>query len=786
MSNSHTRLTMYALISAIESDLRDAIQDCCGSMLLKDFINDENSVNKIYERVKRDSTISHEQLSVSGALDYFDFSDTYKNINVNANLFPTQMSQCINENTPLFEKISPIRNRVMHFRPLHYEDLPTIVDGCTHLTHSTSFSWRRIKETFEKLNSNPGYVLSLEIPAYDSSNRDNHNLPLPDFDETGLIGREDIVKKIKELCRGPYPVISIVGEGGIGKSAVALKVAYDILDDATFHYDAVIWVSSKTTQISVAEIIDIQGAIKTSLDMFSDIAVQLGGTIDNPIEEVLEYLAEFKILLFIDNLETILNTQVRDFFGSLPSGSKVIMTSRIGLGAYEYPLKLSGLDAKNASYLLRQLAKRRDVPSIKTAGPGMLANYCQRMLYNPGYIKWFISAVRTGVSPEDALQHSDTFLDFSMSNVYNYLSEEAKKLISGFLLVPNWKEPAELAYFLNFEAVLIQKYLQELLSTNMLIESSRTSYNTIRTVYQLSELARAFLAKHHHISQNVKDSINKMKNTLRSIQNYQDPANHDRSRYNPTQIKIRLKSDRLITKQLRDALEYTNKRQLVEAFKIFDETRRLAPDYFEVHRVIAYYYTVTGDYAEARRSYELAIQQAPQLPQLHYWYGNFLLNKDDSLDEAVSFLRKAQEIDSGSVEVKISLLRCYMYMKNFNAAYGIIADIENIENNLLFSNHIKRMFYDLKIQLEYRIAESDCHCNDIKSSIDHFLKLKEIFHKIPNELKDYSMIDRIRKTKSTVELLKRKDITHDHTNSLDMLITWLDDAGRVYACKPTF
>ena len=59
---------------------------------------------------------------------------------------------------------------------------------------------------------------------------------------------------------GGFPVISIVGEGGVGKSALALKVAYELIDkDSPF--DAVVWVTSKTTQITLNEIREIKGAI---------------------------------------------------------------------------------------------------------------------------------------------------------------------------------------------------------------------------------------------------------------------------------------------------------------------------------------------------------------------------------------------------------------------------------------------------------------------------------------------------------------------------------------------
>ena len=129
-------------------------------------------------------------------------------------------------------------------------------------------------------------------------------------------------------------------------------------------------------------------------------------------KEIIEYMGTFKIALFIDNLETILDDKIRNFISEIPQGSKIIITSRIGLGAYEYPIKLQGMEENYASQLLRKLSQIRNVEPLYKMEESVLRKYVNRMGCNPSYIKWFVSSVQTGLSPESILQNSDMFLDF--------------------------------------------------------------------------------------------------------------------------------------------------------------------------------------------------------------------------------------------------------------------------------------------------------------------------------------------------------------------------------------
>ncbi|WP_219587486.1 hypothetical protein, partial [Vibrio parahaemolyticus] len=65
------------------------------------------------------------------------------------------------------QKLVPIRNRVMHIRPLQFEDFPTVTNTCKKLSEEESSIWPKVKSTLERLEVDPSFVLSLDIPVVD-------------------------------------------------------------------------------------------------------------------------------------------------------------------------------------------------------------------------------------------------------------------------------------------------------------------------------------------------------------------------------------------------------------------------------------------------------------------------------------------------------------------------------------------------------------------------------------------------------------------------------------------
>lgn len=749
MAFNLTRMSVYALICALEEDLR---------ALIKNHIKDISLINKSLLdrarlRVEKDIGVLFGDLELNDYVDYFDLGDTYQIINGNSTNFPIHVAKHIKSKTPSFDSLVPIRNRVMHIRPLNYDDYPTVSALSEDLLKQQPDIWLNTKEILNKLATNPSYVLGLEIKNLEVEEGVSHNLPLPDFDETGLIGRDDDVAQVKKLCLGAFPVISIVGEGGVGKTALALKVAYELLEDRCSPFDAIVWVTSKTTQITVNEIREIKGAIKSSLGIIQEIADQISGNPHSSLDEIVEYLSTFKIALFIDNLETILDENIKSFVSALPQGSKIIITSRIGLGAYEYPVKLQGISEGHASQLLRVISRLRRVDSLSRLDESVMRHYVNRMHRNPSYIKWFVSSVQTGIDPENVLQNSGIFLDFCMSNVYEFLSSDAQTLTSSLQCAPGHKDIPELAYLNDFDSLRVQKSIQELMSTNMLSQASKAKGASVKTTYQLSELARSYLGKYHKPSKTFQDKIRDKRNKLNSIFE-QQLSKRNRNTYSLNNIKFRDKSDRVIVKMLYDAQRFIVENQHDIAYELLQEAHRLAPDFFEVARVLAYFHQKSGNLSDAREQYELAILLSPGTPQLHYWFGKFLLHQEENVDEAVAHFEMANKLDPESLDVALSLARGYMFKHEFDRAKAIIDSISEAIDEA--EDNLKKIFLDTDVQIHYRRADDFCRSGDFSNALVSLESMRDSFDSMDERFKDRYIRQKLKKSDYNVRVLGNK------------------------------
>jgi LuxR family transcriptional regulator, glucitol operon activator len=230
MAHSIQRLTIFALLSALEIDIREFIKLYIMPTVGKASLFNASLRSRCADRFRHnnpDATPDADDL-----IDYLDLGDAIQLLRANEVAVDPSMRTYLKRYYLSLDAMIPIRNRVMHSRPLEFDDLMRVTDLARSLTGSYSLLWANLRTNIRALDRDPEYATTLAIPELtEEAVKILHNLPQSEFDDTGFMGREKEITSLKKALADTYPIVTIVGKGGQGKTALALNVCYDLLDD---------------------------------------------------------------------------------------------------------------------------------------------------------------------------------------------------------------------------------------------------------------------------------------------------------------------------------------------------------------------------------------------------------------------------------------------------------------------------------------------------------------------------------------------------------------------------
>ena len=292
-----------------------------------------------------------------------------------------------------------------------------------------------------------------------------------------------------------------------------------------------------------------------------------------------------RVLLVIDNLET-LGSEIRDLAVSIPRDSKLLLTSRIGLGEIELRYEMPTLSPRDAGVLLRNLGVAYGYAGFSKLDEGSLKQYCERLHYNPLLIKWFVQAVGKGTRPEDVLSNEDLgqALRFCWENVYDRLSRPSVEIISTMLAARRSLSQPQLQELLKFDHISFVLALQELHQSNIV---ERIVDRDGNAVYQVGSLVLDYLSRYHPPDDTV---VNRTRQMLRNWQIEQDRSavQQNTYRYGRNAIQIESNDERIAAPHLRNALNMMRSQDPANAHKSLERAQELTPQWWEVHRVKAH------------------------------------------------------------------------------------------------------------------------------------------------------------------------------------------------------
>lgn len=679
---TEVRLTLAAFIYGIENDLKNLIKKNI-TPYFSDlaFFHNSELTETVLKRFKNDNPATSVSENLDLVVEFLDFQDTFTILNKNNLFLSKEGASYLSSIIPILQEITPIRNRVMHTRPLLGGDFALVYDFIASLKKTDPFPWTTSLETRDNISKDPLYVLTLTIPSLrEEESEVIHNLPIPDFDETGFIGRKKDTDDIKKLILS-NKVVSIIGDGGIGKTALALKVAYDIIDmGVKCPFDLIIWTSAKTTMLTAKGIEDIHNTIQDYTGLLNYIEDSLKSdrkhSQDSKLEGILEYLEIYKTLLIIDNLETIQNEDVRLFIREAQMKCNIVITSRIGLGELEFPRKLIGLSEAESANLIREVARIRNSDTLLKLPQATLIEIASKLYFNPLALKWFVNTVQTGISPLEVLSNKDDLLNFCLTNVYEKLSDGAINVLNTIRGARKNLNTAEIIFLSQMQPIDVRKFINELFTTT-LISRELTGQKTLEEItYRITDFAKDFLSKNHPLSlEAVKKVSSRLKSLSESVARLEQVNEHNEFGLNA--ISFRTPNEKIAARFLTEALSFSKKGDYINAFIKVNEAIGIVPNYFENYRISAFIKATSGDVLGAEDDYITGLEIEPSNVRLLYYYAQFLLFQIEDYDKAHEYILKVCELRPNHTYSKLLLSRYYTVNQNYGSAIDITETLVN-------------------------------------------------------------------------------------------------------------
>lgn len=208
---------------------------------------------------------------------------------------------------------------------------------------------------------------------------------------TAFVGRGADIATVAGLCRRPdVQLVTITGPGGMGKTRLAIEVAFRVADDFA---DGVVFVS-------LAALRDPELVLVTVAEAFG-VPTVAGQTLDQRLRS---FLRDKRVMLVLDNMEHLLpaGPALTEILVQ-HSAVKILCTSRARLGlSGEHVYPLPSLETEDAVQVFTQQARARDERFDLATGDSLLvAAICERLDRLPLAIE--LAAARVATLPLDVL-----------------------------------------------------------------------------------------------------------------------------------------------------------------------------------------------------------------------------------------------------------------------------------------------------------------------------------------------------------------------------------------------
>jgi hypothetical protein len=633
-----SRPRAYYAIDSFEQDLRQFVE----SRLL-DHLPPEDVLGAEYDQLR--ARRAQENYSETGPLTrYLHPHHAYDALLRNADALTLEISEVLQRNLSAFDGFLAVRNRLMHGRPLQPDDLE---ETDSFLRRFLSGPFRQTELALAQLAADSGWQPRPRAGSQPPE-RILHNLPSPDFDETGLLGREAQVNAIVDLVKRRREPVTLVGDAGIGKTALALEVCYRLADDPEPPFDAILWTSLKRERLTPAGVFDLSNAVRDIEGATRELGKAIDHSFRGSAQELADAVGKRATLIVIDNLETASGNEVLDLYDALPDTVSFLFTSKVGIGQIDRLVAVGPLDELSGGSLFRSFARDRGQSELADLAPVVVADILRQLRYSPLAIRWYILSVAAGRTSSDTLRNQDDLLVFCVEHVIHDLGSDEKRLLAVLYALDRPVLQEELAVISKMEIDTVRRGAHRLRQSSLIVWSQSPSPDQLELGSErlaLSSTARLYLRA--VATPEIEQDIIRRDNAYNQEREQERERIADHGRYlDPNVIFERSAHDSPTAHLLKQALRENKSGHTEAASATMAQARAISPDYFEVDRVDAIHAGYRRATERATALFQSALKSCEteeEISWVSFFFAGHLARQVHDIPGAITMARRSHE-----------------------------------------------------------------------------------------------------------------------------------------------
>lgn len=692
----------YTVIARIEKILRDKCVEKLG------IITDELDVivpkGVLIAAQKRESEIVDFEALMEN-IDFIHIKEIllYKD-NYSYVMDITKLSKSVFEE--LMQSLYELRIKIAHIRSYFTNtDLNNLIDETKKINYGMTEPDAGLYEFIENLLEAPQELVTkvpMEFYEDEYTEKIINNLPIADYEyEGGFVGRADDEEKIiKMLKSNMHRVITIAGAGGVGKSALTLKIVNDIIRDNIIEYDFIVWVSAKENKLSYLGIEDLEPTLKNYDELLDTILNVVGfdadsyGEDNNKKESDINDLFDAcnRVLLIIDNLETITDERIINFILDSHPNVNFIITSRRGLGQVERRYDLKELKEKDAIHLFRIICKEKGLQELQIADESLIRSYVKKVYCYPLAIKWVLGQAALGkdiMCVIDGInEQSSDISKFCFEQVFSELSLEAKSILYALCLDNEAVPKGVLKYISNLDDISFEDCIHDLLIVSLILPEQKVNKQNgeINSYYSLLPLTRGYvkveLDKNRDIKSQLQERMVTVETTLEEAERAKVQYRFSLSNFGAT-----TEEEKIASMLAQTAYQKYQAGSYLDAVETFKKAVDITPRFASIYRNWAIIESMESHWAEADALMEKASKLNKDDTQIWLVWGN-IKRKSDKIKEAYNYYEKAYKLSPKDNVVLNSYAQAISRLGDFQRADKLYKEALELVEGIPHNKHL--------------------------------------------------------------------------------------------------